>query len=360
MGKGVGLVAYRRTGDLDAIDEYSRRLVEALCEDGHPSSYAPAGLPPARRVDAGLAWVLVQYNPFSYGRWGVAPGIVRDAAAIRRRLPIPFALMVHESWVEARDWKSALMGGYQRLQLRSLSRVATVLMATTQALARQLGPRGVHVPVASNITPVVASFQTARDRLGLGDELVVAMFGRGNPSRALGHAEAAIDAIAQAQLPDRVRVFNLGADAPSLHTHPAIRVVSPGKMSAEQLSLHLQASDLMLLPFTDGLSTRRTTLMAALAHGLPVLGQRGPATDDVLLECEDIISMTPVGDRDAFRRSAAKLVADRSLLRARGQAGRRLYLERFDWPHVARRVMSAIEDASAATAGPRRSRPCGG
>lgn len=350
----IGLVAYRRTGEVDAIDEYSRLLVDALRERGNLVSYTPAGIPPARRLDVGLAWVLVQYNPFSYGRWGVAPGIVHDAIAIRRRLAAPLAVMVHESWVETHDWKSALVGTWQRMQLKSLSRIATVLMATNQTTARQLGPSSVHIPPGSNITPVGASFETARDRLGLGEDLVVALFGRGNPSRALDHAEAAIDAIADARDPHRIRVFNLGADAPSLQANPAIRVVRPGKMSAEQLSLHLWASDLMLLPLTNGLSTGRTTLMAALAHGLPVLGLRGRATEDVLLERADIITLTPVGDRDAFSHAAADLVTDRRRLRARGQAGRRFYLEHFDWPHVARRVMSAIENATAAATDPRR------
>jgi len=352
--EGIGLVAYRSTGDVDAIDEYSRRLVEALGKRGNPASYSPVGLPPPRRVDLGLAWILVQYNPFSYGRWGVAPGIVRDAIGIRHRLAAPLAVMVHEGWVRTHDWKSGLMGGYQRMQLRSLSRVANIVMATGQTLARELGPDSVYIPPASNITPVGASFQTARDRLGLGDELVVALFGRSNPGRALGYAEAAIDAIAQVQDPNRLLVFNLGADAPSVYTHPTIRVVRPGRISAEQLSLHLLASDLMLLPFTDGLSTRRTTLMAALAHGLPVLGLRSSATEDMILERKDVFALTPAGDQDAYRRVAANIIKDRGCLRGRGQAGRRLYLEHFDWPHVAARVMSAIESVPTTVTGARR------
>lgn len=354
MRNGVGLVTYNNTGDVDAIDEYSRRLVKALCERGNPALYRPSGLPGAPRLGARPSWVLVQYQPFSYGRWGVAPQLVGKAFAFRRRFAAPFAVMVHESWVATHDWKSALMGGYQRAQLRALSQIATVLMATTQDLARELGPGSVHVPVGSNITPVEATYRSARDSLAIGDELVIALFGRDSPARALDHARGAIDAIAALRDPSDIRVLNLGADAPLLETQHTTRILSPGKMSDERLSLHLSASDLMLLPFTDGLSTRRTTLMAALAHGLPVLGLRSPATDDVLLRHDDVLTLTPVGDPAAYARAATDLVSDRDRLREFGEGSRRIYEEHFDWPHVARRVMSAIDNALPSEPGSRQ------
>lgn len=342
---GTGLVVYKNTGGIDAIDQHSRHLVDALVKGGYPALYRAVGLPRAREIDSDLAWTLLQYNPFSYGHWGVAPGLVTAALNFRRRFPGPFVVLVHEGWVDSDDWKSALMGRYQRTQLRALTRVANVVMATTEALAHDIGPSCIHLPVGSNITPVDASWASARERLGISDdEFVVTLFGRDNPIRALEHAEAAIQEISKVLPPSRLRVFNLGADARLFGAGQGIRVTSPGRLRADQLSLHLWASDLVLLPFSDGLSTKRTTLMAALAHEQPVLALQGRATDDVLINSGHAVMLTPPGDRAKFSRAAAEVASDRIGLRTRGRAGRRLYDERFAWPQLAEDLMSAISE----------------
>ena len=340
-----GLIVYRRTADIDAIDEHSRRLVDALRERGRHVAYTPTGLPRARSVDRALGWLLLQYNPWSYARWGVAPDLLGGVVALRRRLSGPIALMVHEDWLAADDLKSAIIGGYQRMQLRALSRMVTVVMATTEHAARAIGPSAIHVPVASNITPTLP-FDEARRTLGVEDKFVVALFGRGNPSRALDHAKAAIAALVRLRGAENVLVFNLGADAPAIWISPSVTVVSPGRLDSYDLSIRLAASDICLLPFTDGLSTRRTTLMAALAHGVPVLGLRGRASDGLLLQHRDTISMTPAGDLTAYGQCASALATDRALLRAKGDRGRALYEARFSWEHVAASVIAAIENVS--------------
>lgn len=343
-------MAYQRAEGMDAIHEYSTRLVAAIKDTGSPATYRSDGLA-ATRSGAAPPWVILQYNPFSYGRWGFAPSLVSDVYAVQKRLaPRPFALMVHEAWVDVHDAKSALIGGYQRVQLRCLTRRANIVMATTQSMAHDLGTRSVHVPVASNIDPVNTSYETARVRLRIGSSVVIALFGRSNPSRALAHAEAAVDAIGERIGRENLLVMNLGADAPALRVHPDTHVLTPGGIDAVRLSLHLRASDLMLLPFTDGLTTRRTTLMAALAHGVPVLGLRGRATDDVLVRHQEILGLTPLNDIDAYSRTAAELANNPGMLRCRGESGRRLYVEEFDWPHVARRVMAAMSTSCSPTA----------
>ena len=121
-----------------------------------------------------------------------------------------------------------------------------------------------------------------------------------------------------------------------------MEVRSPGVLSAEDLSLYLWASDLVLLPFTDGVSTRRSTLMSALAHGRPVVGLHGQNTDSVLAGAGDALVLTPAGDRAAFAGQAVALANDPTRRQAIGQAGKRLYEERFDWPVLARRVASVV------------------
>src|SRR5262249_44926674 len=90
-GDSPGLIAYRAAAGVDAIDEYSRRLRRELNALGVASSYQPGGLVRAREHAHGRPWTLLQYNPFAYGRSGVAPRVVPDAFALRRRTDGPLA-----------------------------------------------------------------------------------------------------------------------------------------------------------------------------------------------------------------------------------------------------------------------------
>jgi len=49
------------------------------------------------------------------------------------------------------------------------------------------------------------------------------------------------------------------------------RIVTTGYVDLPQVSAHLLAADAALMPYRDGVSFRRTTLIAALSHGLPVV-----------------------------------------------------------------------------------------
>ncbi len=339
---GTGLVVYRDTGGVDAINEYSIRLVRALCDAGAPARYVPDGLSAARRLEGYADWILLQYNPFSYGHWGVAPGLIRDAIALRSRTGALFAVSIHEPWVDIRDWRSALISAYQRVQLRSLLQVADRVIVTTEAHGRAIRCPAVHVPVGSNVTPLGLTRERARQRLGLGEELVVTLFGTAHPSRALDHAEAGIAALAAQRGTAALKVLNLGHGSPRLRLPREIDVLTSGRLEPDDISLRLHASDVLLLPFTDGVSSRRTTLMAGLAHGVPVVGLRGRSTDHIFLERTEALRLTPFGDTHEFAREVAGVCADENALRALGEAGRRLYRAEFDWPVAAQRVRAAV------------------
>ena len=344
-----GVVVYRPKSAMDAIDAYSRRLVDALVDAGQPATYVPDGLPAVRRAAARPAWILLQYMPFAYGHWGIAPDLIRDAVALKRATGAMFGVMIHEAWVPMDDWRTCLMGAYQRLQLRCLLRVAAdAIFVATESLGGVLDGPSVHVPVGSNITPNTTTREAARDELGIGDELVVALFGAGHPHRALEHAEAALAALVDQRGGDTLRVFNLGAGARRLRVPAELRVDTPGELPAKDISLRLRASDLLLMTFADGVSTRRTTLMAGLAHALPVVGLRGVNTDGVLLRHPEALVLTPVGDQRAFARAVLDITRDRQRLETAGSAARALYVNCFDWPVATDLLMTALGRGSKA------------
>ena len=336
-----GLVIYRYNGEIDAIDEYSRRLVAELRAGGTDVRYFPDGIDDALNKCGGRPdWTLLQYNPFPFGRAGVAPRLLYQARRLRRT-GAPLAVMVHEGWIDAVDARSAAISRWQRMQLHEVLSWADAVMTSTETLAEAIGRGAVHVPVGANVTPAASSPAMARAELGLERRLVVALFGRDNPSRALDHAEAAIRAIVDSYGPDALTVLNLGADASPLGVPGGVDVQSPGPLPEKALSLRLWASDLVLLPFTDGLTTRRSTLMAALAHGRPVLGLSGSSTERELDEC---VAMTPVGDLSAYAQEAVSLCSDGPRRSALGESGAALYRREFDWPVVARRTAAVVEE----------------
>lgn len=96
----------------------------------------------------------------------------------------------------------------------------------------------------------------------------------------------------------------------------------------------LSSSDICLAPIVDGVSTRRTTVMAALASGLPIVGTDGPCTDAVLRQAEGC-QLSPPEDGEAFVRNLASIVADAERRRHMGHSSRALFERHFTWERIA-------------------------
>jgi glycosyltransferase involved in cell wall biosynthesis len=289
--------------------------------------------------------VVLQYNPFLYGRWGVAPWlpVLLGRARMAHTRPVT-AVIVHEPFVPMTDAKSVLMGAWQRAQLRALALSANVMLCSTEAWVSLLDGwrprrRVIHLPVPSNLPDMRACRADARRAIGAGDgDLVLATFGTDHPSHLQDPVERALEAVA----PDgsgRVFLTELGARTPRSVGGAGITVRSPGYQTSGELARELSAADIFLAPFIDGVSTRRGTMMAALQHGLPIVGTRGPAIDTALAGTEGALRLVPVGRPDLFAGAVAEVAQQPSERRRMAQAARSLYEQRFDWPVSARSLM---------------------
>src|SRR5262249_59264800 len=85
--------------------------------------------------------------------------------------------------------------------------------------------------------------------------------------------------------------------------HPGLvnRLHATGPLPADAVAGYLAACDLLLQPFPDGVSTRRTSVMAGLALGLPIVTSDGPATEPIWRK-EPAVVLAPAA-------SAAELLA---------------------------------------------------
>jgi glycosyltransferase involved in cell wall biosynthesis len=123
----------------------------------------------------------------------------------------------------------------------------------------------------------------------------------------------------------------------------ADRVTAPGRLSGEAVVEYLRACDLVVQPYPDGASSRRTSLMAPLANGVPVLTTLGPCSEPVW--SAGSVAVAPAG---RLADAALELLDHPARLVELGEAGRALYDHSFS---LRRTVAELLDGQSAVTPG---------
>jgi len=77
--------------------------------------------------------------------------------------------------------------------------------------------------------------------------------------------------------------------------HPSwsARVHAAGYLSASDLGAHIAACDLFVQPYPDGITSRRTSAMACLSRGRPVVTTSGRLTEPLWAETRAVENDVP-------------------------------------------------------------------
>jgi len=109
-------------------------------------------------------------------------------------------------------------------------------------------------------------------------------------------------------------------------------VIRTGWLPPERLSAYLLAGDVALLPYADGASARRGSLLACAAHGLPIV-----STQPVGSEVAGYVEAVPPS-ADALVDGVLRVAAEPS----RRDASRAL-ADAIGWPRIAARHVEIYE-----------------
>jgi glycosyltransferase involved in cell wall biosynthesis len=209
------------------------------------------------------------------------------------------------------------------------------------------------IPIGSNIAvSPPPGYERAgwRARLGYRPEDVVwAYFGFLNESKG---GETLIRALAMSRPPAQLLMIGgrAGSSDPTNERYAdrvealmndlgvADRVRWTGYVSTEQVSAALLSADLVVLPYRDGISFRRGSLHAALAHGCPIISTTPRVSLPELRSGENIV-LVPPEDPEAVSRAAERLYSDPELRRRIGQRAEAL-AEQFTWKHIVERTVN--------------------
>ncbi len=213
------------------------------------------------------------------------------------------------------------------------------------------------IPIGGNITAVpLHGFDRSAWRASLGvapDDLLISYFGFLNESKGcLVLIEALAKLVAQG-IPARLVMIGgrVGASDPTnltysnrttalITTHGLDqRVHWTGFVDDHEVSGHFYASDVTALPYLDGVSLRRGTLMAALAHGRAIVTTL-PST--ATPELEGAVEMVPPGDAEALAEKIVQVWRDTERRKALEEAALRASCQ-FSWEGIAQRTLEFFE-----------------
>jgi glycosyltransferase involved in cell wall biosynthesis len=111
------------------------------------------------------------------------------------------------------------------------------------------------------------------------------------------------------------------------------RVHATGYLPTTELARYVGACNLLLQPYPDGITSRRTSAMAALALGRPIVTTAGHLTERLWAD-SGAVALASVTDVDGFAAAAIRLMSDADARALLGQQGQRVYRERFSVAHV--------------------------
>lgn len=109
-----------------------------------------------------------------------------------------------------------------------------------------------------------------------------------------------------------------------------------------EISRWLSALDIYVMVDKRGASGRKSSLITAIAHGLPVISTFGPDTPSEFYDPESVL-LVPVDDEQALSRHIEALAPDRDRRTRLRSGARRLFEANYGWGAIARKTVEVYE-----------------
>lgn len=321
-----------------------------------------------RAADWGADVLHVQYQAAAYQ---MHPAVNLACWLLRRHAGRrPIVVTLH-------DWNPPYLfpkaAKLRQFSLGFLAATADAVIVTNAEDARclrahPLGARSKNtvIPIGSNIAPLgesPASRNAWRRSLGVGEgEFLLSYFGFLNENKGVDLLLKAAAKLLEHGRPIRVLLIGgtAGDSDPTNRSYestvrvlagePSLRdkVIWTGFAANQIVSRHLSASDLCVLPFRSGASFRHGSLVAAVAHGLPLVTTTPPngatmAAERGLRPLVDGENALLVGaDVDSLCRAIGQLIdAPDALLHL--ASGASALAQQFAWPAIATSTLRLYE-----------------
>src|SRR5712692_921145 len=349
----------RRDSPTDAVEDYCTWLGRAL--QAHGWALEPVRAPWAESGWLGSlrwlrqqtakwreGWVLVQYTALSWSRRGFPLGLLAVLWSLRGCQP-RCAVVFHDAepypgtrFVDR--VRRAVQRRVMRLAYRwSASAILNVPVERISWLPAHPG-KAQFIPVGSNI-PVPENGRARR--VAEPDEKIVAVFGITRGSHGVVEIAAITEALRTArEASQRLKLVAFGRGTREAeHTLRraldglGVEVSVLGLLPAAELGCVLSSADVQL-EVRGGVSSRRSSVMAAIACGVPVVGYRGNDTDPNIARAG--VHLVADSDVPALGRALREVLGNARLREELRERNRLAQQNVFAWERIADQFLKGV------------------
>lgn len=294
-------------------------------------------------VEKEVETVILQYTPWLYSPQGFNLNLIEFWQQCAQRFQT--ILIVHETYFwflkHPGTW---VVGLLQQYVLHSLVRSSHHIFSSSDLYLQRLKrfssdrDRIHYLPIPSNILPQPLSTdqkQELRQNLGITSyQIVITLFGCGE-SIYQDWLQALDSSLKKSNFSI---VWLLLGSAKSVSVPLSNSAIRPGYLNPIEFSYYLQISNLILMPHKFGISAKRTSLMSALEHGLPVVGTDGLLTDSFLRQLPSIV-LAPDEHYPDFEEQVLNTLTKLPELHYSAQMSQRYYQNHLGWPVVTQTLL---------------------
>ena len=384
----IGLVTGEYPPQQGGVGDFTRELARALIAAGHEAQV----LTGCKRQDAGIriedgvtvqrvinSWGVgcwkqiadvvqrerfdvlnIQYEPAAY-RMQVGVNFLPSAWA-RRPIKTPIATTFHDLLVPYLFPKA---GPLRWKVVEYLARHSDAVIVTNgedrarlsnlQSLTSNLNT----IPIGSNIDPVLAGELdrvAERARWGIQpDEFLLGYFGFLNLSKGGADLMQALKTLRDRGLPVKLLLIGgrTGSSDPTNAEYAAQierlieslgvkeRVIATGYLEPSAVSRALLMCDVLALPYVDGASLRRGSLLAAIAHGKAIVTTEPRHPIAGLTQNEAAVFVAPNDPRSLA--NAVQQILQNESLRTRLESGAGEAAKLYTWDRIAAQTIEVFE-----------------
>lgn len=344
------------------VSDYSRLVAQSLARAGHevhvwapgdlavhkeqgvtlhriPELFTPPGLVRLTRAlnqHRAPRRLLLQYVPHAFGLKAMNVPFCAWFATRRHDERWVFFHEVVYPWRLSSPPRHQLLAGVTRVMARLVGEVTdrafVSIPSWAEHLPLRLRYRAEWCPVPSNIPTEVPAVSLAATQAALGAGPWLGHFGTYG-SHIREPLFSVLVPLLRAHGQRKALLLGRGSqgfarELGARHPELASRVQSRDALAPNDLAAHLAAMDLLVQPYPDGVSARRSTNMAGVALGRPVVTQAGHLTEPIWRE-SGAVALAEDTTPETLAALAERLLSQPEERAALGARAARLYRERF-------------------------------